>query len=251
MKQSPNQAEHIKQLEWVIWFSQADLDGFREGDWINLIGDLRSFVFHSTAPTGHGYLGTSRLVSLRRKGGVYQHRNPTKEEITGIQKQVLEDLRNLSVNVKVPQHHTITRPIERVAIAVEGFNPDADPFMYALDLGENQGEGYYVQESEARVRAALFEYLVGSRILRGQLRVCPDCSRLFLLRRKPRPDMTFHCSLKCSRLAATRAYRQKNEGKLKPKERERSHRRYEQKVRQKPGHAHSKVTRRPRKARGG
>src|SRR5215510_9386605 len=34
----------IKNLEWAIWFSQADLSSLREGDWINLKEDLYDFI---------------------------------------------------------------------------------------------------------------------------------------------------------------------------------------------------------------
>ena len=84
-----------------------------------------------------------------------------------------------------------------------------------------------------RTLASCRRHLVSSEIVRGQLRVCPQCQRLFLSSRRARSDKTLHCSLRCSRLAATHRYRARQKQELKQKERERSHRRYVAKQRRK------------------
>lgn len=252
MRRSPTHGEHLKRLELAVWFSQVDLKTFREGDWVNLVDDLNDFVFRSNAPSEKGLLGASRLISLHGTGRVQQLRNSTRKEIESIQAVLLEDLKALAFDPQTPRQYARTSPIKGVSIAVEGFNPHLQPFMYALDLGSEGPKDGYSVTTTTRVRAAFFEYLTTSGVLRGQLRVCPECRRIFLVKRRPRSDLELHCSLRCSRLAATRRYRKKlmkEKGEeVRAKERERSHRRYKERVRQKPGHALSKVERKPRRA---
>lgn len=133
-----------------------------------------------------------------------------------------------------------TLPIEKASIAVEGYSPN-EPFEFSIST--QPGTGFMIQR-------ALYEDLVGSGILRGQLRICPVCQTIFLIKRKPRTDKRLHCSVKCSRLAATRRYRRRQAEKygeqIKVEERERSHRRHVTKQRRKYG-PNVKVERRPRK----
>jgi len=80
-----------------------------------------------------------------------------------------------------------------------------------------------------------------------------ECQRILLLSRRPRHNKKFHCSLRCSRNAATRSYRErlaraKGEETME-KERERSHRRYVAKQRRKLG-PNVSVSRRLRKQKG-
>jgi len=98
-----------------------------------------------------------------------------------------------------------------------------------------------------RAIARLQLYLIASGLEKSQIQNCPECSRVFVVKRKPRPDVTHHCSNSCSQLPATRRYREKNKAKVQAGDRDRSRRRYQQGVRQKPGHAHSNVKSNPRK----
>lgn len=238
------QKEHIKMLEWAIWFAQEPLDKLTPGGRIDLDGALDFFLFRSSGRGKAGgvrLLGSARLVRLRPpRQGIHRLKKPTKEEIAEVQKDLLVDLKSLAFDPKsAGDMGLLTPPVDGAKIAVQQIAPEC-PFMYALDVGE---------DLKAKARAALFEYLVGSGVLAGQLRICPnpDCKRIFVSRMKPRTDREFHCSQRCARLAATRRYRQKKSAELKPKERERSHQRYVEKQRRKLGRR-VKVQRRPRKA---
>src|SRR5262245_13752201 len=92
--------EHIKQLEWAVWFFEAKLGSLREGDWINLENYLVSFVFHSNARLGKGILGISRLINL--KGGGGRMRISTREEIEKLQEALSRDLRALAYDPSSP-----------------------------------------------------------------------------------------------------------------------------------------------------
>jgi hypothetical protein len=247
MVRSPIEAEHIKQLEWAVWFCQVDLKTLTEGDWINLNDNLVSFLFHSNARVGKGILGISRLINL--KGGGGRIRTSTREEIEKLQRALSNDLKALAYDPSIPRSSRMTNPISDVSLVVEARGPvSLTPFSYGLDLGGHV-QGGYNATNEMRVRAAFFEYLVRSGILGQQLRICPECKRIFILKRRPRVDMEFHCSLRCSRLAATRRYREKlskkDSGVVRAKERERSHGRYVAKQQRKYG-PNVKVDRRPR-----
>lgn len=242
MTRSEIQKEHIKMLEWAISFCQQPLDKVTEGGWIDLNNDLSYFIFRSSGSGEAGgarLLGSARMVNLKPpKKGIHRLKNPTQKEIAEVQKELLVDLKSLAFDPKsADDMGLLTPPIEEAKVAVQQVRPDY-PFMYALDIGE---------DLKAKARAALFEYLVGSGILAGQLRICPnpDCKRIFLSRMKPRTDRKFHCSARCARLAATRRYRQKKSAELRPKERERSHRRYVEKQQRELG-SKVKVQRRPR-----
>lgn len=239
MSSPKQQSESLQQLEWAVRFAQLDLKSLREGDWLNLHQDLSWFVFRMNAPERTGLMGQSRLVNLRAKG---QQRSATDQKIPKIQAALLQDIIALTYWPSRPRKHPYTRPIENVSMLVEVLNPALSPFSYAFDFGGDANN----MTDQNRVRAAFFEYLVGSGIRGDQLRACPVCSRVFVLGRRPRAGMAYHCNIKCSRNAATKRYRAKTTAERKPKERERSRRRYVAKQQRKYG-PKIKVGRRPRR----
>jgi hypothetical protein len=241
----PKDDEAIKQLEWAIWFSQVDLDALREGDWINLEKDLSWFMFKSNSPSEKGLLGrTSRRTLIWPRPHASRLRNPTREEIRGLQSVLSTDVKKLAFYPLGPGV-AIARPIANVSLSVEIRSPTVTSFRYAYDDIEGVKEGFQVTTAST-FRLAFFEYLVRSGILGSQLRYCPKCRRIFLLKRKPRSDKEFYCSLRCSRLAATHAYRKRKAEELKAKERERSHRRHVTRQQKRFPGKRVKVQRRPR-----
>lgn len=223
MKQSEKQAGHIKQLEWAVSFCQADLETFREGDWLNARDSMYDFVNFG-----------NELTPIDRKDFV---RVATDKEIGNAQADINRQLMNLAVDPREPNAEPIVYGNEvDVMLTVSGSAAD-QPFAQIVD---------YELRPSISVTAALYSHLVFSGIARGQLRVCPECGRIFLYGRQPRADKQLHCSLKCSRLAATHRFREKKREELKPKERERSHQRYVRKQRLKFG-PKTKVERRERK----
>jgi hypothetical protein len=68
---------------------------------------------------------------------------------------------------------------------------------------------------------ALFKHFEGSGIGIDRIRICPreDCRNVFVLGFYTRTDRVRYCSIKCSRLMASRAFREsKNKGKKKAKQ---------------------------------
>ena len=243
MKQSPIQGEHIKKLAWAIWFSQAELAVFREGDWMNAKQDLWEFIKgKEPRPPEKQYAGTPHFGPDTPFGEWFNwHAGP--KTMANVQEALRLHLNDLVFDGERPEDLPVCTypPIKDVEIEVLGYGPDL-PFKQSITKSA---------DLVTQARGVLFDHLVSSGILRGQLRVCPTCRRIFLLGRRPRPDQHFHCSIRCSRLAATRRYREKQakEGgeELKAKDRERSHQRYVKKQQKKYGRK-VKVPRRPRKA---
>jgi hypothetical protein len=253
---SAGQHEHIKNLEWAIWFCQENLSALREGDWINLKEDLYEFIEY-----GQNTAAVLKAIFPDRgnPGGELKGefcKTTTEKEIAKVQRGLKRRLSGFAYS-KGEQEVAVLRklryldtacvptqllPITSGAIQLQGFRPN-EPFSQSISFGPKPN-------LQIKVDLALFRHLVSSGILRGQLRNCPECGRIFLLKRKPRSDQTFQCSLRCSRNAASRRYRQrltKEQGQeVKAQERERSHRRYVTKQQKKFPGSKVKVQRRPR-----
>jgi hypothetical protein len=252
---------HIKNLEWAIWFCQVDLSGLRGGDWINLKEDLYDFVDIDRAKAA----SSLSLMFPATKYEDYESEvkkefcdKTTETDIVKIQGELKKRLLGFAYSKGENETELLRRvghrgvistvqdiPITNGKIGVQGFKPN-EPFLQILSFGHQPN-------LQAKVDLALFRRLVFSGILRSQLRICPECERIFLIRRKPRTDMTFQCSIRCSRNAATRRYRERltkeNSEQVRSKERERSHHRHVEKQRRKYG-PNVKVERRPRKQPG-
>src|SRR5262245_37956031 len=226
------QADQVKKLECAMWLSQLDLQELRQGDWMNLAGELRDFVEGSGGLTDldEATANVYGLESLQKRIGSVQ---------AGL-KDHFEKLASMGTFHVMRAGQSPTRKkLSAISFLIDG----------RIQVEAFEGEPYRLLTKTNTITtqagAALVSYLVSSGIVAGQIRKCPTCGRIFLLKRKPRGDVLFHCSLKCSRLAATRRYREKKVDELKAKERERSHRRYVTKQRQKYG-PKVRVERRPR-----
>ena len=107
---------------------------------------------------------------------------------------------------------------------------------------------------KGKVFMALSQILANGLIKPPQLRLCPECKRIFLLGRKPDPKKQYFCSSRCSSKASSRVYYQKLKGEkaeeVKSKKRERSHGRYKEKIHKKHG-PNVRVARRPRISKSG
>lgn len=225
MKQSEIEAEHIKWLVWAILFSQADLDSLREGDWLNLKEDLYEFI-DVPAPIQHLVLPPAKrdeFVNLI-----------SREQVSKIQERIKSDLFAYSYKPDGPSGSPIIR-----ARAVE-FN--------FVSFGADMPFHQWTQALDVVVasRLALGFHLVGAKISQANIRICPECKSLFLIKRRPRKDRVFHCAIRCARLAATRRYRKKRKEELTLKEKQRSRRRYVERQQRKYG-PKVKVGRNPRK----
>jgi hypothetical protein len=245
------QKEYVKRLEWVIWFSQVNLRSLSEGDRNNARARLYDFVQYSRqepgvlkgpAPSREYGMDLRRLCKEANEKDISRVQSELKLRLLGF--VCIEEAETKSLP-PTPVGDSQFLPIKNGIISAYGSRPD-EPFEWQIqwNLPAN------LQTSAV---TALFRHLVSSRILWSQLRICPQCQRIFLLGRKPRPDKEFHCSLRCSRNAATRRYRERQAREkgeeVRAKERARSHNRYSKRQKIKFG-PKVKVARRPRKRSG-
>lgn len=216
------QVDHTKKLEWAVRLSQTDLKTLRERDWSSLTHGLVDFIAGSGGLTdlGPGWTGL--------------HGDERRQKLIGrVQETLRKRLEKLAgmgtINVMRTGQGFTGQKLSALAFLLNG----------RIQVEAFEGEPYRLlvkaNTLELQVDSALASYLVSSGIMAGQIRKCPTCGRIFLYKRKPRPDVTFHCSIKCSRLEATRRYRQKKRDGLKAQERDRSHRRYVRKQQRKYG----------------
>lgn len=220
MKTAGKHIEHTKRLEWFIWFCQADLNAFSRGDWLNAL-DFAYDFYNFGDPDAPLHRGGFDIAV-------------TPETMIDFQPRVLGVLKRLAIHPQQPDPEQYG-PLIQAEVTIGAFGAD-EPFEQKMDCTMELTRLGYL---------SLYRHLVSSGIVRGQLRVCPQCRRIFLSKRRPRADKTLHCSLKCSRLAATHRFRQRQREQLKSKERDRSHRRYVAKQRRKLGEK-TKVVRRQR-----
>jgi hypothetical protein len=91
--------------------------------------------------------------------------------------------------------------------------------------------GFGVRDNIQAATVALGLHLVGSMLTIEHFLRCPECRTIFISNRQPRSDRRLHCSIKCSRGAASRRYREKLQSQ--DAERARAKRRYQKKIHEK------------------
>jgi hypothetical protein len=105
------------------------------------------------------------------------------------------------------------RFVDRDGIKDSRYSSTFVPSEGSTELAAIEGDPYrqFVQSHkvEAQVYAALASHIVASGIVGGQIRTCPECERLFMLKIKPQPNRDFHCSTPCTNRATFRRFSQK------------------------------------------
>jgi hypothetical protein len=199
-------SDHESKIRWVIAFSTVNLDRLRPGEWITLKEDLFDFLNVS----GQIFPGSRKRTTPR------QHRYKISlRELRDIQKDLVFLLDALASGK--PSDYTM-----RVKKTVFFFGCSSLKSPFIWDCA--------VQGKLDAVWIAFGAHLVGSRITQERILRCPECQGVFLSSRKPRADRQLHCSIRCSRNAATRRYREKSGPAIQAKDRTRGKRRYAAKV---------------------
>jgi hypothetical protein len=227
MNWAEHQREHIKQLKFAVSLCQRDLTQLREGDWQNLREELYDF---------------ENLVVGQRLQEVFLPPNlkeqffttVTRDTVAAIQKHLAADFQRYAYKANAPSH-----------VSVRASQIENDFVAFGPDVAFHQL--IHARDPIVSARLALGYHLVGALISPSFIRSCPQCSLMFVMERKPSADVAnYFCSIKCSRNAATKAYRGRMRNELRRKEKQRSRNRYEKRSRSKPGMAKVKISRRPR-----
>jgi hypothetical protein len=224
MRDSFDPSDDIKKLNWAIELSRLDLKSLRDGDWLNLKEDLYDFVFVGWPVGGNIFGGTEEKEEFNKK--------VTSEFVSRLQAGLRDKLQSIAAGGNAKS--------EPLSFHVSGdiylFDHPRRPYTQIM----------IPHELVTRFYCSFLSRLVRSGIVKGQLRACPECHRIHLLKRKPRSDRESYCSRACSTLVASRHYRERHASALKVEERKRSRHRYENKQRQRFG-LNVKVDKRPRK----
>ena len=255
MTESQNLEGYIQKIEWTIWLYPVDLSALTDGGWLKLKEELYDFFtadLEWTFASKSKPLTKSDIVALARliEQSETQFRDDEDAwdslEEGDYDRRVALDQRDKKewvkvVDAKILEHvqAALKETIDDAITQTSFLHPDTDRDFYYADSHGPEGDTL----SDIAV-ARLRSYLVAAGIGPGQIRTCDECKKIFLARRKPGADKRSYCSTRCGQLCATRAYRKRNQAKLKAKERDRSHNRYVAKQHQK--HPNAKVKRIPR-----
>ena len=256
MTRSQNLAGYIEKVEWAIRLYHVDVNSLTDGGWLKIKEELYEFF---TADLEWTFASKSKpltkedivaLAHLIEKSETRFRDDDDPEdalEENDYARMWALDARDKNEWVEVVDRKTV----ERTQAVLKEMLDDA--LMQTSFLHPNEDGDFDYQDSHSTeddslpdiAIARLRSYLVAAGIEPGQIRTCDECKTIFLAKRKPSPKKKSYCSARCAQLCATRAYRKRNQAKLKTKERERSHSRYVAKQRAKLG-AKTKVERRAR-----
>ena len=223
-----------ERFQWLISLSEKNLDEMPDWEWPKIKAELLQYLLPWA---GEGMI-RQILLADENSGAISRE---TVIETQGEVKRVLLTIASASAQLSGLPTNSLALAYHDIPLNLTLRIISANP----LDEFRCQYEG----PLRDRVFMALGNILASGHVRRSQLRLCPECKRIFLLRRKPDPKKQYFCSSRCSSKASSRAYYQKMKGEkaeeVKSKKRERSHRQYKEKIRQKHG-PNVKVARRPR-----
>src|SRR5689334_18902018 len=194
-----SEREHFAELRWALQFSQTDLTSIGENE------------LHKIRKRLYRFLSDFTEQPTRRLGGPVPDRESAgdvrrlcwaakKNVIVRLQKEFQQRLLQLAwieedaVMPEIPIGPGDVLSLGNARVVARGTRPD-QCFEWQIMWSPKSS-------LRAPTVAALYRHLVLSRILRSQLRICPECQTLFLVERKPRRDRKFHCSNECAQGAA-------------------------------------------------
>jgi len=178
-------AGYMHELDWAISLSQRNLSELREGDWLNLREELYGF-----------------LQAQEDKRSFFE--KATRETVEKIQRELKIRFDQCADNYAGWEKKRSSDAV----LAISPFDASRTKFhlmAYPPDFLFRQT--IQCEDLKTAVLLELNNILTVSGMAMSQIRRCPNCSKLFLLRMKPRRDRNFYCSRKCSGLVATRDYR--------------------------------------------
>lgn len=208
----------IGKVEWAVSFSQKDMEGLREGDWLNLKEELYDFIYGGDIldylSGGRRAKNIPRVFSLERKSEFIKRL--TRVDAEKIKNALLDYLQKL-----IPDGDPVDLNIHPV-------NTGRAYFLFGSFGQSGRFSSVFGSEDNCiDVKVALGNHFITSGIGRWQIRSCPECNRHFLIKRKPRMDRIFYCSMKCASTASSRAHRKRKPGHLKVVQRKRGTNRLE------------------------
>ncbi len=177
-KQLGRMGTNEDRLRWALWFAQADLSQWREGDWLNALEDAVNVAYEREQPPVYA----QSLVIWWRGKSV----DDAKSWLTPLRAA----LRDFFENVHKGEDAKVPGKVSCVFLTMH--RPRRLRVRYEPSVPESGMQNYpkgFIAETLLQVGDFL------TRINMSRLKQCPECNRLFLAVRRQRFD-TPECSLR-------------------------------------------------------
>ena len=183
----------IELLENAIRLSQVDLEKLRQGDLMNIREELLELTLVKPQINAQkdfiNSLTIDRLNSIKKELG-----------------NIFQAISSASSSDPIKIDFEYNKKPTDVRFSIFSPHP-SEPFRELI----------YIENQMDLIAISLLARLKDSKVTPNQIRRCPECSTIFLLKRKPDKNRNFYCSSKCASRAGTRAHRGRDKKELKRK----------------------------------
>ena len=199
--------DNSRELAWAFRFAQADLTGWRDGDWLNALDDAMAFLGSDDAPPSARALQIPSRARVDLLNVIHERSVPeAKKLLAALQPRLRQFFEHLF------RARTMVEMTVKPAIAYAQPIPFSGEALYfvrspsKLEFRPSPRAGTVADQfaTEALLRAG--DLL--TRVDLARMRRCPECERLFLAVRRQRFD-----SQQCSLRDRVRRFRRKGRGK--------------------------------------
>lgn len=201
---------HVAQLERAVEISRVDLDDLSPADFLKLKEELYQFIYGTNLGVAQQRMAVRvpwekfNPKFLRR----FKRDRDRKLIPDDCVREVVDFLRNcICAIAEKPGAISLGVKVTNAELSTTVQDPSS-PFVLEWRIDPTEG-----------IRLALLLHLAGSGLSADRIRHCPrdGCGNLFVLSSYARSDRERYCSIRCSRYAATLAYRARRVEKLEGK----------------------------------
>src|SRR5262249_26512296 len=196
------------QLEKAVQIVRQNLDALTLAEFLKLREDLHEFCYGSPmGPARQGMLQHNPLEKFRMDEFLEDIKRQRKMIPDDVVRSIVEELKKRLTGIATtPGGFSIPAEVTKGVFNLSAPDKSSLPTLTSNFTAE-----------EAAI-LALVVHFYGSGLTGNRIRICPleSCGNLFLLTSYAREDREHYCSIRCTRNAATRRYR---ESKAKKKRR--------------------------------
>ncbi len=224
---------HVKQLQWGVKFIRQNLGELRAGEWLSLKEALYDFTLVAKRFPSTKRHDFAVAVEKYEEERFIQEMSPgVVQEIQSGMIQQFNALSATSIRISDELFAHYFPGADRTGRSGLDYGFGVNKVVFNFNCSSSRSPfvlGFGVLDNIQAANVAMGLHLVGSMLTLEQFLRCPECKTIFISNRQPRPDRQLHCSIRCSRGAASRRYREKLQSQKT--ERARAKRRYEKKIR--------------------
>ena len=191
-----SQKAHVKMLQFAVEMSRVNFDLLNEIEIERL--KLNLLEFH--------------LSSGGRLGWILPQKDVAPEDSSDVARAVahlpMPYVEQMVAGIK----DTLTIIAEaKYPVMIDLPAKDVSFYVYLNSPSDRFTTGVRMDPGRVSAVHALFRHFEGSGLTADRVKICPmeDCRNIFIIGSHARTDRMRYCSVKCSGLAATRAYRQR------------------------------------------